>query len=122
MVGPWILAIPLRLGRGLNDREHRMARVRRVKRERRAIHLLWPWQWKGRTQAFPLLVTLTRVSPSPKPLDDDNLAASLKAVRDQVAAELGVDDGDRVRILFVPAQERGPWGVRVEVQEAPHVP
>lgn len=95
-----------------------MARVRRVKRERKAVRLLWPWRWKGRAWSFPLLVTLTRVSPSPKPLDDDNLAASLKAVRDQVAAELKVDDGDTGRIRFVPTQLRGPWGVRVEIQEA----
>src|ERR1043165_6538891 len=40
---------------------------------------------------LPLLVTITRVGP--RRLDDDNLAGACKYVRDQIAAEVGVDDG-----------------------------
>jgi hypothetical protein len=39
----------------------------------------------------PLVVTLTRVGG--RKMDDDNLSAALKAVRDGVADWLGVDDG-----------------------------
>lgn len=82
------------------------------------MNRLWPWRWKQRAWSFPVLVTLTRISPHHQELDDDNLYASLKAVRDQVAEELGVDDGDKSRIRFEPKQERGPWGVRITIQEA----
>lgn len=40
---------------------------------------------------MPLVVTIVRVGP--RRLDDDNLAAACKHVRDQIAAEVGVDDG-----------------------------
>lgn len=42
---------------------------------------------------------------APGRLDDDNLARACKAVRDEVAAWLGVDDGDP-RISWVTAQEK----------------
>jgi hypothetical protein len=40
---------------------------------------------------MPLVVTIVRVGP--RTLDDDNLASACKHVRDQIAAEVGVDDG-----------------------------
>jgi hypothetical protein len=52
-------------------------------------------------------------------MDDDNLPGSLKAIRDEVASVLGVDDGDRARIRFAYAQERGEWGVRVRIERPP---
>lgn len=63
-------------------------------------------------------VTLRRVAPLP--LDDDNLAGRLKAVRDQVAKELGINDRDRAHLLFVPEQrscpKREPHTVEVVIQ------
>lgn len=50
----------------------------------------------GRRVNLPCLVTLTRIGP--KKLDKDNLANSFKAVQDQVAKSLGVDDGDESKI------------------------
>lgn len=50
-------------------------------------------------------VTLTRVSPLP--LDSDNLAGALKAVRDGVASSWGVDDGSSL-IEWRYAWEKGP--------------
>ena len=40
---------------------------------------------------LPVIVTITRIGP--RKLDDDNLAAACKYVRDQIAAIYGVDDG-----------------------------
>ena len=38
---------------------------------------------------------------SPRKLDDDNLASAFKAIRDEVAKQLGVDDGgDRVEWVY----------------------
>jgi len=47
-------------------------------------------------------VTLTRFGP--RALDDDNLAFAFKSVRDEVAAFLKVNDGDREHIRFSYAQ------------------
>lgn len=112
------LTLPLQTRSTLNLREHWGARHRRSQGQRKVVHQLWPW--KGRAWKFPVQVQLTRIAPPRgRRMDDDNLAGALKAVRDQVAAELGVDDGDLVRVFFRPArQEKGEdYGVRVEVLE-----
>jgi len=105
-----VIEIPIRTGRGMNGREHWRARAARVKKERAAIG----WALKSATKpAIPCSVLLTRCAPS-NGLDDDNLAGSLKSVRDAVAEWLGVDDRDRMTVRYRYAQRRGPWGVRVE--------
>lgn len=81
------LSIPLRTGRGLNDRMHFMQRARKVKAERLAVGFVMNTQHKA--PAGPVTVNLGRVSPSAKGLDKDNLQGALKAVRDQVAACAG---------------------------------
>lgn len=110
------LTIPLKTGRGLNGREHHMARHRRVAGERSAV------QWVLNTMKAPagaVVVLLRRVSPSSRGLDGDNLQGSLKAVRDQVASWLGKDDADTL-IQWQYAQrpgKKGEWAVEIEVQE-----
>ena len=52
-----------------------------------------------------LTVTMTRIAP--RRLDDDNLASGFKAVRDGVAAWLGIDDGSPL-IRWVCAERKGP--------------
>lgn len=102
------ITLPLRLGRGLNSAARTAvaeAGKRKAERSKVALGLL----------AAQLEVTLTRVSPGTRPLDPDNLVASLKGTIDQVAAWLGIDDGDK-RLKFIPQQERGPWGVRIEIR------
>jgi hypothetical protein len=102
--------IPLRTGRGLNGREHHFTRARRVKAERNAV----AWFLNGKTRpALPVVVTMTRISPGTRPMDDDQIPGALKACRDQVAQWLGVDDADS-RVTWRYAQRRGPWGVEVE--------
>lgn len=105
----------MRTGAGLNDREHYMARAARVKREQ---HTVW-WELKASRVMLPELpvrVTLTRVSPSVRGLDDDNLRGSLKAVRDAVAHWLLVDDADE-RVQWCYAQRNGAWGVQLDFEE-----
>jgi hypothetical protein len=65
----------------------------------------------------PVTVTLVRCAGGQ--LDDDNATGSMKAVRDEVARWLGVDDGDasvrwRVEQRRVATKDRGTI-VRVEV-------
>lgn len=103
--------LPLRTSPGMNAREHFAVRAKRVKGEREAV----AWSLKGKTRpAIPCSVILTRIKPMGKELDDDNLTSSLKAVRDEVANWLGVDDRDRMTVRYRYAQRRGPWGVSIE--------
>lgn len=59
---------------------------------------------QGASIRLPCTVHLTRIGP--KKLDsDDNLNISFKAIRDAIAAKLGVDDGEDDKINFVYHQE-----------------
>lgn len=113
--------MPLRLARGGNNREHHFARHRRVKKERAFVGLVFRAVWHRTPVAnrpeLPVDVHLVRVSPGTRPMDDDGVVAALKSVRDQVAEELGVDDGSRALVRFTYTGERGPWGVRVVVED-----
>lgn len=113
------LDIPgMRLPSASNLREHWAKRAGRTKKQRHAIWLAWrsrklhqlefPWT----ADSAHVTVTLTRIGP--RRLDDDNLAASFKATRDQVAAELGIDDGSE-RLEWRYRQEKGAYGIRVEI-------
>lgn len=105
-----MIAIPLKTSNGLNSREHWRQRAARVRVERDCVALMLG----GRTKPqLPCSVLLTRVAPS-NGLDDDNLPGSLKAVRDEVAHWLGVDDKRSDVVRYRYAQRRGPWGVEVE--------
>lgn len=102
--------IPLSTVNPLNNREHRMARHRRVLRERNAVALCWP-----RVQVrVPCAVQLTRVAPARNQLDDDGCTAAMKTVRDELARLIGVDDRDP-RVIWTTSAAVGPWGVRVSI-------
>lgn len=108
-----MIVVPLRTAPGLNVREHFRVRAKRVKKEREAV----AWMLKNQQRPpIPCSVLLTRVAPS-RGLDDDNLAGSLKGVRDEIANWLGVDDAKRERVRYHYAQFKGPWSVRIEFGE-----
>lgn len=107
-----MITFPLRTSPGGNNREHHFARHRRVKAERWATHVALV----GKTRpTLPCVVLLTRCRPGPGPrLDDDNLAHSLKGVRDQIAEWLGINDRDP-RVQWNYAQDKArDWGVSIE--------
>lgn len=91
-----------------NLREHPMVRAKRVKKQRAAVARKMP-KW---TEGPMLVVRLTRVAP--RELDDDNLQGAMKAVRDQVAAGLRVDDASPL-VRWEYAQAKGPAEVLVQV-------
>ena len=108
-----MITVPLKTVPGLNARELWQGRSSRVKKERKAV----AWSLVGQTRPpIPCSVRLTRVAPSGG-VDDDNLSGSLKAVRDQIAEWLGIDDRHRNQVRYVYAQKRGPWGVTIEFGE-----
>jgi hypothetical protein len=83
------IEVPMRMPSRANERSGatRWDRHRLVEAQHRAVSsALLP----HRPPPLPLTVRLTRIAP--RELDDDNLRASTKAVRDSVAKWLGVDD------------------------------
>jgi hypothetical protein len=105
----------LRLRTGLNFREHPLGRSSRVKREHELTRLfmLGKAHWAAwREMSRPLVVTITRFGPNR--VDDDNLAAGCKAVRDAVARVLGIDDGDP-QIAWLYKQEKARYKVAVDI-------
>lgn len=104
---------PLRTSSGQNAREHFRVRAKRVKAERVAVWCMLHGKPKPK---IPCSCLLTRCAPSGG-LDDDNLAGSLKSVRDEVAQWLGVDDRHRNQVRYRYAQRRGPWAVQIEFGE-----
>lgn len=115
MALPVRFVVPIRTSTGLNAREHWAVRKKRVSAERAATRLLW--RAARQRPVLPVDIQLVRIAPGTRPMDDDNLPGSMKAIRDELAELLGVDDGNRAVIRFTYAQERGPWGVRVTVRE-----
>lgn len=103
--------VPIRTAPGQNAREVLGQRIGRVRAERDAVAVCWPKV----PVRLPCTVQLTRVSPG-RPLDaHDNLQGALKVLVDELARLLGVDDADPRLTWLQPLQERGPWGVWVEI-------
>jgi hypothetical protein len=100
--------IPVKTVSEMNSRGHWSVRARRFKKQRQIVSMILgqnignKWGWP------PFSVKLVRVAPS-KGLDDDNLRSSGKAVRDQIAEALGIDDGSS-RITWIYDQRRGKPG------------
>ncbi len=112
------LKIPIRTTTGLNVREHWALKTKRVKRERKATRFFW-----NREQVKLRLgegnhwrIELVRFSPGTSIPDTDNVVGGLKAVRDQIAVQLGINDGDR-RHMWIYGCRKGPWCVRVRIYQ-----
>jgi len=111
--------LPIRIVSEANAREHW-----RTKHRRAASQKLWVRSWldpeakHNAKPSLPCVITLTRIAP--RRFDGDNLQRGFKAVRDQVAAWLGIDDGSAL-ITWEYRQGRGAphtYGVRIEWRDA----
>lgn len=99
-------------------RVHRMALRRKAEAERTAVGLVLRTTLKrALAPGEHGVVTLVRTRvPRSKGLDDDNLRGALKAVRDEVALCIGVDDKDK-RVRWDYDEAPGPeHGVRIVVE------
>lgn len=76
--------------------EHFRSRAHRRAKERAAVAKAL--DGKRLPPGPPWTVTLTRIAS--REFDDDNLQAAFKAFRDEVAAVLGVNDGDRAAVVW----------------------
>ena len=70
-----------------------------------------------RCPQLPVVVTLTRVGK--RRLDDDNLAAAFKFVRDQVAHWVGVDDGSPLYEWRYGQRIGAEYAIEIEIEESP---
>lgn len=112
----------LPLDGGPNARGHWSLRAKKVAHERHTVAwVLSPKKDELRqmvaTQSLTggrVRVVLVRVG---RKVDSDNLQGRCKAVRDEVAAVLGVDDGDERVVKYEYQQERGPSALKIEFWE-----
>ena len=105
------VTIPMRLPSLANCRMH-WRKLARLKREQAtwvlvALNVL-------KLPKTPLVVTITRVGP--KRLDDDNLISSMKAVQDQVAKMVGVDDGSHLYTWVRRQRINKTYSVEIEIE------
>lgn len=116
-----ILVLPMKLPSVANQRIHWATKARQVKAQRQAVAFAWfevpdRFTWAARFKAFlsgpGIEVTLTRQGP--RALDSDNLASAFKAIRDEVAARLGVNDNDP-RVTWSYGQGKGPAKVVIGI-------
>lgn len=91
------ILIPVRVLSEANRRDSRVEATTRKKMQQSIVAKILV-RWRAELQAMqprPLTITLTALTPpGRRKMDDDNLARSLKVVRDQVAEILEIDDGD----------------------------
>jgi hypothetical protein len=85
--------LPIKTLSEANLREHWGKRARRAKKQREAARMYVRARLlcAGIILNSHLTISLTRIAP--RALDSDNLAGSLKAVRDGIADALGMNDG-----------------------------
>lgn len=109
--------VPIRTTTGLNAREHWAQRAKRVKKERSSARMLAMAAVRAEgIPPLPLKITLIRIGP--RKCDSDAVPGGLKGVRDGIADALGIDDGNDEHAAWSYTQERGKWGVRVEIKGA----
>lgn len=114
-----IFAIPMRLPSVANLREHWATKAKRVKAQRGAVALALKSRRASLTELHAELargrsLSVVMVRVSPRKLDGDNLSSAFKAVRDEVAKQLGVDDGSD-QVAWACKQEKGPELVTVHI-------
>ena len=83
-----MIDVPIKTISEANWRGHWATKARRVKGQRNAVTMYLIGQAKP---SLPCVVRLTRSGG--RHLDDDNLRSALKAVRDEVAKWLNINDG-----------------------------
>ena len=109
--------LPFKLENLANKREHWGARARRAKLQRDGAHILThealhherlAWNKDGR-----LRIDIVRVGKNM--MDTDGLTISAKHIRDGIADELAVDDGDP-RLIWTYGQRIGKqYGVEITI-------
>ena len=112
---------PVRIESEMNSREHWSSRRRRFDRQCLAVReAMRPaggfvkdvGEWM-KSQSGVVRVKLTRVGK--RKLDSDNLAGGFKAVRDQIAFLIGVDDGSDLYVWEYAQEVGAEYGITIDI-------
>lgn len=113
-----IIEIPMRLMSEANTHQHWRKKYERTKRQQKAVKLMWLAQRPS--IGLPCKVVLIRKGP--RELDFSNLVYAFKGVQDSVADLIipglapGQADGPNRGIEWGYAQEKGLYGIRIEIE------
>jgi len=107
--GVLTVTIPMRLVNGANSREHWAVRRKRASAQRDMAAQAIP---RMLLPKLPVTVKITRYGP--RLMDDDGNVIACKHLRDGIADRYNVDDGSPL-LKFQYAQEKGDYGVKVEI-------
>jgi hypothetical protein len=114
-----VVPMPIKILSEANLRNGHMARWRRGKAQKQVVGFILPSHLTSTHKTPPLVITLVRlIGKGGQRLDDDNNVGGFKAVRDAVAACLGIDDGDK-RLTWICEQRRDTpavWGIEVRIR------
>lgn len=116
MSEPITLSIPVHTESEANVREHWAKKAKRVRQQREAA--FWAAMIARRKSPIPASMVIVLVRVAPRPLDGDNLQASMKAIRDGIAEGLDLR-GDRESAVLNWLYEQRKGGVgeyKVEVR------
>ncbi len=111
------LQLPVKVISEANARGHWKDRWRRNRQQSTEVGVEWLNLTKRQPLPLPCVVRLTRLGP--KLLDFDNLVGSCKAVVDEIARRLGVDDGNTALVRFEYDQApigRNDYWILIEVR------
>lgn len=107
------ITVPIRTPNPLNGQHGHWARKAKLRAAQRKA-VAWSWLMSGMPELWTEGMRVRFVRCGPGILDDDNLRGALKAVRDEVAARLGIDDK---LPIWDYAQERArAHSVRIEIE------
>jgi len=112
---PVRFSVPVRTVSEANEREHYHAKADRAREQRAWIRIKWR-ELSSNALSGSLTVTMTRVAP--RVLDDDNLSRSCKAIRDELAACLGLKDDRDERVTWRYTQRKGAareYAIEIEI-------
>ena len=105
------LHIPIMLYSEANQREHYMAKARRVKWQRHTVMTFLVFNIPRRRPPRKAVLLTRLMGKRQREFDDDNIRSAFKAVRDAVAKYFRVDDGKRCPWTWAYGQERAEDGV-----------
>jgi hypothetical protein len=111
--------IPCKTKNPLNGNREHWTKVSATRKKQKKM----AWALTPRRMRAPCIVHMTRLGV--RVMDDDNLGASLKSIRDGIAQALGIDDGDTTAARWEYAQarcKRGEEGVRVRISNGKDLP
>ena len=108
--GVMSVTLPLKLVNGANQRECWREAAKRAKAQREIVAGAIP---RRALPPLPAIVRITRMGP--RLMDDDGNTIAAKHVRDAIADLFCLDDSSPL-LAFEYAQERGDYGVMIQIR------